>query len=115
MEMTDNSIRFGNLCPYCGHEICICPSKDMLHKQVADLQAELEKLKNILHRANIEKISEAVHKTYCESYFRTHGKQYWTKGDYDKLSEEIKEYDRNTVRTVIFELKQALNMKGDKT
>lgn len=50
---------------------------------------------------DIERISEAVHKAYCEQYKKKHGKEYWTKGDYSLLNEETKEYDRVTVRAVL--------------
>lgn len=50
---------------------------------------------------DIERISEAVHKSYCKQYKIKHGKEYWTGGDYSKLDEETKEFDRATVRAVI--------------
>ena len=48
----------------------------------------------------IEKLAEIVHKAYCQQYKKTHGKEYWTKGDYSLLDEATKEYDRVTVRAV---------------
>jgi hypothetical protein len=57
----------------------------------------------------IEKLSEKVHKSYCE-YFKTRhdGSEYWTKGDYFLLTNEGKEYDRVTVRTILSEIKDKL-------
>ncbi len=54
--------------------------------------------------AIVEKLAEAVHKSYCRGYRETHGKEYWTKGDYNKLDEKTKEIDRETVRAVLVEL-----------
>jgi hypothetical protein len=50
---------------------------------------------------SIEELSELVHKAYCKSYQIKHGKDYWTGGDYNKLTEEDKNYDRATVKVVI--------------
>lgn len=50
----------------------------------------------------IEKLSEEIHKLYCEQYLKDHGEQYWTKGDYSKLEERVKEYDRNIARWYLF-------------
>ena len=49
----------------------------------------------------VEILSESVHKAYCEQYLKNKGEEYWTKGEYDLLDEEIKDYDRATVRTVL--------------
>lgn len=46
----------------------------------------------------MEKLAEEVHHIYCEQYEKDHGKPYWTNGDYSKLDERVKEYDRNIVR-----------------
>lgn len=46
---------------------------------------------------NIEKLAEEVHKIYCAQYLKDHGKPYWTEGDYSKLDEKTKQYDRNIV------------------
>lgn len=54
---------------------------------------------------DIERLSEAVHKSYCEQYKKNHGKEYWTKGNYSLLDEETKEFDRATVRAVLQTLK----------
>ena len=49
----------------------------------------------------IELLSEAVHKAYCKCYERKHGKPYWTNGDYSKLDDETKGFDRATVHAVL--------------
>ena len=43
----------------------------------------------------IEKLSEQIHKLYCYQYLLDNKKPYWTNGDYSKLDERTKEYDRN--------------------
>ena len=50
---------------------------------------------------DIEIICEKVHKAYCKYRLEHKGEEYWTKGDYSKLTEEGKEYDRRTVRAVL--------------
>ena len=50
---------------------------------------------------DVEAICEKVHKAYCKYYQERKGTEYWTKGDYSKLTEEGKEYDRVTVRAVL--------------
>lgn len=49
----------------------------------------------------VETLASMVHKAYCKEYKRQKGKPYWTKGDYDKLDDNIKEFDRVTVHTVL--------------
>jgi hypothetical protein len=41
-----------------------------------------------------EVISAEIHKCYCRAYERRFGKPYWTNGDYSKLDEATKDYDR---------------------
>ncbi len=51
---------------------------------------------------DIEEIAEEVHKAYCEHFKKVHpGEEYWTKGDYSLLDDNIKEYDRVTIRAVL--------------
>lgn len=50
---------------------------------------------------DIEQISEVVHKAYCEERTRQGKEPYWTHGDYSKLDEATKDYDRATVRAVL--------------
>ncbi len=49
----------------------------------------------------IEILAEQIHKIYCNTYKKHYGKEYWTKGDYSKLSEEIKDYDRAIAKFII--------------
>ena len=50
---------------------------------------------------DIEMICEKVHQAYCKYHLENKGTEYWTKGDYSKLNEDGKEYDRRTVRAVL--------------
>lgn len=50
---------------------------------------------------DIEALAAETHKIYCEAYEKRHGKPYWTNGDYSKLDEPTKEYDRFFVRWAI--------------
>ena len=54
----------------------------------------------------IEDLSEKVHKAYCEYCKEVKGEEYWTKGDYSKLKDIVKEADRYTVRAVLEALKE---------
>jgi hypothetical protein len=47
---------------------------------------------------DVERLARKVHETYCDCHRKRTGEEYWTKGDYDKLSEEMKEYDRAVAR-----------------
>lgn len=49
----------------------------------------------------VEYLSEKVHQAYCKQYEKKNGKPYWTNGDYSLLDEEIKEFDRVTVRVIL--------------
>ena len=49
----------------------------------------------------IEELSSEIHKLYCKQFLKEHNKQYWTEGNYLKLDEETKEYDRNIARFII--------------
>lgn len=44
-----------------------------------------------------EEMAVEVHGVYCAQYEKNHGKPYWTGGDYSKLEESVKEYDRALV------------------
>lgn len=52
----------------------------------------------------VEQLARIVHKAYCKEYERQKGEPYWTDGDYDKLDEATKEFDRVTVRAVLDEI-----------
>ena len=41
-----------------------------------------------------EELSAEIHKCYCRAYERRYGHRYWTLGDYSKLDEDTKNYDR---------------------
>lgn len=49
---------------------------------------------------DIEKLSEKIHHLYCAQYEKDHGNPYHTGGDYSKLDERMKEYDRNIARFI---------------
>ena len=51
----------------------------------------------------IEKVSAEIHKCYCRVYKRRSGMPYWTNGDYSKLDESTKNYDREMA---VFHLKR---------
>ena len=53
----------------------------------------------------LEPICEAVHKAYCDERIRQGEEPYWTNGDYNKLDDATKEYDRVTVRAVLQAIK----------
>lgn len=55
-------------------------------------------------RAELEELSERIHHIYCAQYEKDNGKPYWTNGDYSKLDERTKEYDRNIARWHLSEL-----------
>ena len=48
-----------------------------------------------------EALSEKIHQIYCKQYLKDKGEEYWTKGDYSKLDDRVKEYDRAIVRFII--------------
>lgn len=52
----------------------------------------------------LEQLSEEIHKLYCTQYEKDHGTPYWTNGDYSKLEERVKEYDRNIARWYLSKL-----------
>jgi len=49
----------------------------------------------------IEELSSEIHKLYCKQFLKEQNKPYWTEGNYLKLDEETKEYDRNIARFII--------------
>jgi hypothetical protein len=53
---------------------------------------------------DIEELSAEIHKCYCRTYEKNHGKPYWTNGDYSKLDEPTKDYDREMARWHIAKL-----------
>ena len=45
-----------------------------------------------------EALAADVHRVYCRQYEKRFGKPYWTDGDFAKLDEPTKEYDRAFVK-----------------
>ena len=56
----------------------------------------------------IEDMSERIHKVYCQYYIDVKGEEYWTKGDYSKLNEDTKDFDRESVKVCLKEVKLRL-------
>ncbi|MBU2118768.1 MAG: hypothetical protein KJ954_14365 [Alphaproteobacteria bacterium] len=52
----------------------------------------------MISKEQIEKLAAEVHGVYCRAYQERFNKPYWTGGDYSKLEEATKEYDRAFVR-----------------
>lgn len=48
-------------------------------------------------RQEWEELAAQVHHIYCVQYEKDRGTPYWTEGDYNKLDERTKQYDRNIV------------------
>ena len=71
------------------------------HEQALSKAITLAKAFDSVEMPDIEVLSEAVHKAYCQYCIDIKGKEYWTKGDYSKLSDEVKEADRYTVRAIL--------------
>jgi 3'-phosphoadenosine 5'-phosphosulfate (PAPS) 3'-phosphatase len=71
-----------------------------------------------MNKIIVEWLAERIHKAYCEEYKKQKGVEYWTKGDYSKLDEGEKEYERVTARVVVNNLasigRKAANIKGKK-
>lgn len=57
-------------------------------------------------REDVEKLSAEIHKCYCRAYERRFGKPYWTGGDYSKLEEAVKDYDREMAKFMLAALEQ---------
>lgn len=94
----------------------VCLTKDYKHYEILyDSQEEAQAVvdyqeqllvRGVVENPDIEKIAAAVHKSYCVQYEKKHGTAYWTNGDYNKLDEPTKEFDRVTVRTVLAVLQE---------
>lgn len=59
-----------------------------------------------MSEGRIEELAERIHKAYCKHYQKVKGEPYWTGGDYSKLDEETKEYDRVIARLLTSELEK---------
>ena len=80
-----------------GH--CKHPDGEQCSEKLADLILSAGSQEK--REVDIEIICEKVHQAYCKYHLENKGTEYWTKGDYSKLTEEGKEYDRKTVRAVL--------------
>lgn len=49
----------------------------------------------------IEGLAERIHWVYCEQHKKNEGKEYWSGGDYYKLEEKVKDYDRAMARFIL--------------
>jgi len=56
----------------------------------------------------VEALAQLIHKAYCNYCLEIKGEDYWTRGDYNKLSDIEKEADRYIARSII----QFLGPKG---
>lgn len=61
----------------------------------------------------IERLSAEIHKCYCRAYDKRFGNPYWTKGDYSKLEEATKDYDREMARWHLEQLTTVRNQTID--
>lgn len=77
---------------------------DIVRDYIFDLEQEIEaweKLDKENPRLDREELSAEIHKCYCRAYERRFGKPYFTNGDYSKLDEPTKDYDREMADWVI--------------
>ena len=58
-------------------------------------------MKDFVEESELERLSRDIHYLYCTQYVKDHGEPYWTNGDYSKLDERTKEYDRNIARFIL--------------
>lgn len=64
------------------------------------------------NQQSLELRAEVVHKAYCAERIRQGKEPYWTGGDYSKLDEATKEYDRATVRAILALLKKPMKVQA---
>ena len=50
---------------------------------------------------DFEELCAVVHKAYCDERLKQDKTPYWTGGDYNKLDEPTKDFDRVTVRAIL--------------
>jgi hypothetical protein len=62
-------------------------------------KAEAERVEAV--PKDVEPLAKAVHEAYCSQYEVLNKRPYWTHGDYNKLDEATKWFDRKTVRAVL--------------
>jgi len=91
------------------HIWAVSPEMDDLEKLIAPYAAawtaDRKHIEALEKPVDVEAIAEKVHIAYCEQYKRRKGEPYWTNGDYSKLDEATKEYDRVTVHAVLAALR----------
>jgi hypothetical protein len=75
--------------------------ESQVEKDAIDVLSAPQLRKIEITRNIVEECSELVHKAYCNERLRQGKEEYWTKGDYSKLDEATKDYDRATVRAVL--------------
>lgn len=63
--------------------------------------------------SDIETLSAEIHKQYCEAYKERFGVEYHTGGDYDKLDEATKNYDRALARWHLAKLEKVTSLMED--
>lgn len=73
----------------------------IIEQEIKELASAILSAMRIDEDIDIESICEKVHQAYCKYHLENKGIEYWTKGDYSKLTEEGKEYDRRIVRAVL--------------
>jgi len=76
-------------------------SVDVRELLVLDQNDNKMKKYQVMGEKEIELLSEKIHKLYCKQYLKDNGKPYWTEGNYFKLDEKAKEYDRNIARFIL--------------
>ena len=99
-------------CSICGQDH---HSKDIGYNDCWDDREKWLKewLPNIKDKKFIDCASEMVHKAYCAFKKEKDGEEYWTKGNWNLLSEKWKEADRYTVRAVLEAIAKRLNKPAD--
>lgn len=85
------NIEAGTAETYCANPSCPCHT-NTYHSNVIEAGETIVKPQDWR-----EALAEEVHKIYCALYFKDHGTPYWTEGDYSKLDERTKQYDRDIV------------------
>jgi hypothetical protein len=62
---------------------------------------------------DVEEYAVLAHQAYCQSYLAHKGEPYWTRGDYFKLDETYKGYDRRMAKAVIDAYRRAVLKDGE--
>ena len=83
------------------HTGCHTPKEekcDCAHAPYHTDNCNLTRALSPIEPIEFENLAAEVHKLYCAQYLLDNGKEYWTGGDYSKLDEKTKQYDRNIVQ-----------------